>query len=109
MLQQMVLFTFLVPWTAIASLPADHPCLAKVPGSPEERFLVLGAPPQRLSLYPFFCLCWILQQLLAAHMPAHPAIILLLTLATVCNLDGHVHLMTRTIWSGSLAIDSLSW
>ena len=42
MLQQMVLFTFLVPLSAIDGLPADHPCLAPVPGCTSLQALVIG-------------------------------------------------------------------
>lgn len=43
MLQQMVLFTFLVPDQAVASLQPDHPCTAALPDAPGLHALVIGA------------------------------------------------------------------
>lgn len=51
LLQQVVLFTFLVPLAALQSLPAaGHPCVGAVHGHPDLRALVIGGPPGVLLL-----------------------------------------------------------
>lgn len=44
LLQQMVMFTFLVPPAHLQQLPAGHACVAAVHGCPDLRALVIGEP-----------------------------------------------------------------